>query len=113
MLELNYENLKIQRYLTSNIKMSDAEKCLLFKCRVRELPVKANYRNRYQNVKCSLCREGFDDTQYHLFHCVGIIAQCDILANNVEMEYEDIFGDISRQIPVAKLLSEIWTNKVR
>ena len=55
MLELNYENLKIQRYLTSNIKMSDAEKCLLFKCGVREFPIKANYRNRYQKVKCSLC----------------------------------------------------------
>ena len=96
-----------------NSILSDDEKCLLLKCRVRELDVKLNYRNGYQNqnLQCSLCLSGEDDSQYHLFHCWRLIDHCDNLANNVTIEYEDLFSDMSLQIPAAKLLSEIW--KVR
>ena len=113
MLDLNYEKLAVQKYLKSDSILSDDEKCLLLKCRVRELDVKLNYRNRYQNqnLQCSLCLSGEDDSQYHLFHCSKIIDDCENLSNNVTIEYEDLFSDMSLQIPAAKLLAEIW--KVR
>ena len=55
----------------------------------------------------SLSLSGENDSQYHLFHCSRLIDDCEHLANNVSIEYEDI----SLQIPAAKPLSEIW--KVR
>ena len=35
--------------------------------------------------------------------------KCEDLANNVNVEYEDIFGETKRQIEAIKLLNKIWT----
>ena len=111
MTELQYSELAMQSYLKSDCILTDDEKCLLFKCRVRELDVRPNYQNNYQNLQCLLCQTGEEDNQYHLFHCSKLLANVDNLANNIDIEYEDFFGDISRQIPAAKLLSLIWIKR--
>ena len=67
----------------------------------------------YADTKCTLCVSGEEDSQYHLFNCQEIIDNCPALANNVNVEYEDIFGDISSQVLVAKLLSEILETRER
>ena len=112
-LIINRIELVLQKYLKSDCFLSDDKKCIFYKCRVRELDVKLHYRNKYQNqnLQCSLCLSGENDSQYHLFHCSRLIDNCENLANNISIEYEDLFSDISLQIPAAKLLSEIW--KVR
>ena len=71
----------------------------------------SSYQNKYQNLQCMLCQSGEEDNQYHLFHCSKLIDNLENLANNVDIEYEDFFGDISRQIPAAKLLSLIWIKR--
>ena len=111
--QIEYSGLKTQNYLKSNNGLSYEEKCTLLKFRVREINVKTNYRHMYADTKCTLCVSGEEDSQYHLFNCQEIIDNCPALANNVNVEYEDIFGDISSQVLVAKLLSEILETRER
>ena len=113
MKELEYSRLETQKYLKSDNGMSYEEKCTLFKFRVREIDVKINYRNKYRDVKCTLCNSGEDDSQFHLFSCQAIIDSCDPLANNINVEYEDIFDDISKQGPAIKLLVEIMKTRTK
>ena len=105
--ELNYSELKIQNYLKSSNGLTHDEKCTLFKFRVREIDVKTNYRNRHQNLQCELCQSGEDDSQLHLLNCQKLIENCETLANNIEVEYEDIFEDIESQAKAVRLLTEI------
>ena len=83
--------MKIQHYLKSNNSLTDDEKCSLFKFRVRQIEVKCNYKNKYVNLKCELCTSNCQDDQYHLLQCETMIDNCKNLANNLEIEYEDIF----------------------
>ena len=69
--------------------------------------MKINYRNRHQNLQCELCQSGEDDSQLHLLNCQKLIENCETLANNIEVEYEDIFEDIESQAKAVRLLTEI------
>ena len=104
---LIYDKLEIQSYLKSDSKLSNEQKQLLFKFRTRMIDLKTNYRNKYFDLSCQLgC--GSVENQIHLFQCEVLINKCEDLANNVKVEYEDIFGDITRQIDAIKLLTKIW-----
>ena len=70
------------------------------------IDVKENYRNRYFDLSCQLGCDSIE-SQIHLFQCEMLMNKCEDLANNVKVEYEDIFGDITRQIGVIKLLTKI------
>ena len=69
--------------------------------------VRCNYKNKYVNLLCQLCKME-EEGQSHLFSCDKIIANCSVLAENTEVEYEDIFRDLDNQVKAVKLLSEIW-----
>ena len=80
----------------------------LFKLRVREINVKANYKNMYPDLKCRLCTsQNVEETQYHLVNCDVLISKCKNLAQNVKIEYEDIFENGAKQVLAAKLLHEV------
>jgi len=89
--DISYTKLEIQKYLKSSNKLTDEEKCTLFRFRVREIDVKFNYKNKYADLKCNFCKSDSDDNQYHLLQCEYFINNCENLANNIEIEYEDIF----------------------
>ena len=92
--------------MTNNL--TDAEKSTLFKLRVREVNVKANYKNMYPDLKCKLCQsENSEENQYHLLQCDILIRNCKNLGNNVSIEYEDIFENGIKQVLAAKLLHEV------
>ena len=94
--------------MKANNQLSDAEKISLFKLRVREIKVKANYKNMYDDLKCRLCNsQNEEENQYHLLQCDVLISKCENLAKNVTIEYEDIFESIEKQVPAAKLLHEV------
>ena len=52
------------------------------------------------------------DEQKHLFECEVLLNNSDILANNVKVEYEDIFSEeVSKQINAIRLLAQIWITR--
>ena len=54
-----------------------------------------------------LCNTDKNDSQYHLLECEYLINNCENLANNINVEYEDIFENLEKQILAAKLLHEV------
>ena len=105
---LNYNNLECQSYLKSDSKLKNEEKQLLFKFRTRMSNLKINFRNGYTDLTCKLgCNE--DESQQHLFNCEILLRKCEDLANNIKVEYEDIFGNMSQQRKAIKLIMKIWT----
>ena len=104
---LYYRKLQTQNYLKTNNCLTDGEKITLFKLRTREANVKCNYKNMYTDLKCTLCKSKEDDNQYHLLQCEYLIQCCKNLAENILVEYEDIYESLEKQIPAAKLLHEV------
>ena len=55
-----------------------------------------------------MCKlQNVEENQYHLLQCEVLISNCENLAKNITIEYEDIFENISKQVPAAKLLHEV------
>ena len=111
MKDNEYVKFKVQRYLNSESKLTNPEKFLLFKFRTRMVEVRKNFRNKYDNLFCQLCKVEEED-QYHLFNSQNILDNCDALAENIEIEYEDIFSTTpKKQEKVAKLLIKMWDTR--
>ena len=73
--------------------------------------MKINYKNSFSDLKCQLgCNES--DEQKHLFECDVLLNNCEKLANNVTVEYEDIFSEeIGKQLNAIKLIAQIWNTR--
>ena len=67
--EIIYDKFQIQPYLSSGTGLSSESICNILKCRIRDLDVKQNFANAYEDTKCpfSLCISS--ETQFHLFTC--------------------------------------------
>ena len=73
--------------------------------------VKNNFKNKYTDKLCQLCKLEQED-QYHLFTCQILLDNCQELAENISVEYEDIFStSLKKQEEAAKLLSKIWDTR--
>ena len=104
---LKYKELQIQSYFKTNNILTDGEKVTLFKLRVREVDVKCNYKNNYKDLKCTFCNSTEDESQYHLLQCENLIENCKNLADNINIEYEDIYENDLKQVLAAKLLHQV------
>ena len=95
----------IKAYLTTD-KLSIEEKQLLFKLRTNMFDCKANFKYKYQqNLECSICYR--IDNQQHLLNCERTIVGIDL----DDVKYSDIFGSISQQIKVAKIMKKVITKR--
>ena len=72
--------------------------------------VRKYYSNQYEDKRCQLCLME-DEDQIHLFRCPKILDSCKELANNLEIEFEDIFGSLSKQAKAVKMLMKIWDTR--
>ena len=69
MSNINYDDrLKVQSYLKSDSNLTNDEKHLLFKLRTRMAEFRNNFRNKYENIQCKLCKSEIDQEQ-HMFYC--------------------------------------------
>ena len=107
---LFYNKLECQKYLKSDNELNNQEKQLLFKFRTRMINLKNNLKNNFNELKCELGCDELEE-QKHLFDCETLLNNCEHLANNVTIEYEDIFGDETKQRNAIKLLSHIWKTR--
>ena len=72
MNNLEYDDLNIQKYLKSNNNLSNDQKYFLFKLRTKMTELKANYKNKYVDEICSICRIE-EESQSHLMECEILI----------------------------------------
>ena len=80
MNNINHEGLEIQNYLKPiNVKIKIEEAQEIFRMRSRVSDVKMNYKEKYENFDCDICKEE-NETQIHLIECKEI--------NNHKKEYE-------------------------
>ena len=110
MCDTEYKQLETQTYLKSNSGLTNEEKQILIKFWLRMASLRKNYPNQYQDLRCQLCLLE-DDDQIHLFSCSKILDRCEALANNMEIEFEDIFGSLSKQTQAVRLLVKIWDTR--
>ncbi len=66
---LKYENLTLQPYLSSNSRLNNQEKRMLFRWRSHMIKVRYNYG--VKDAMCPLCKKE-KDTQYHLLTCPNL-----------------------------------------
>ena len=66
---LNHKKLKMQNYLKANkLKISQELAQTVFKMRSRMEEVKINFRGKYENLECGVCKE-VEESQKHIIEC--------------------------------------------
>ena len=86
---LVYGDLKMRRYLKTR-ELTREQASLAFRFRTRMVSkIKANFRNSFQdNMACTVCSSGEDDSQEHLIVCASLDN------NDITMpEYRSLFGN--------------------
>ena len=78
------------------LEVSEAK--LLFQLRARMTDVKVNFRNKYSDTRCPICKvEGNEDSQKHIFECKELVKNNNIVSNN-DILYAHIFdSDVEKQ----------------
>lgn len=102
---IQYDNLKKQNYLSSNLFPQRAK--LLFKLRTHMLDVKYNFKNMFkEDTLCPLCQK-HNDSQEHLLSCEKI-HETPIITTR----YMDLFSkNIKMQLQIFKALEESWDKR--
>ena len=92
---LYYETLEIQKYIKSS-NFTKAQKSLLYNLRFRMTKSKMNFKNKFSETVCDLCKKDDDSTQHYL-ECEVLISKCPELYNDRTVKYEDLFGNLKAQ----------------
>ena len=104
--QIQYDKFTKQKYMSNhNYTQSDID--LLFKLRTNMVDVKMNFKGMYEDYSCDLCHEDIPQTQVHLTQCEVIINKCTILFENIDVEYEDIYGKPEKQLKITRLFRSI------
>ena len=82
---------------------------MLFKLRTRMFDSKANFPSMFiNNLQCDQCDSDEIQTQRHLLeNCEQIIINSKIISDNILVEHDHIYGNLSQQLDVTKLYIEI------
>ena len=76
------EKLEMSKYLQ---KLNRHDASIIFKTRTRMLDVKENYKNKYKDQKCRLCKES-DETQEHVLqYCPKIHQDTSLITRDYEI----------------------------
>ena len=73
------------------------------------MDAKANFSSMYiNNVTCDYCESGDMQTQRHFLEsCDTIIINSKIISDNIEVEHDYIYGNITKQLKVTRMFVEI------
>ena len=76
------------------------------------LPCKNNFRGKYNDLTCDLC-QGHVDSQPEMLTCPSLLSDPDTKAAIDFISYDDMFGDIEKQIRAAKSWCKIAETRER
>ena len=104
-MNLSYSKLKMQKYLKANNSNNTVEEAqVIFKLRSRMTDVKANFKNKYEEFECDICKDE-EETQKHILECEDILKNTTRIKK--ETEYEELFKDnVKNQTEIAKMFIE-------
>ena len=104
-MKLSYSKLKMQKYLKANNSNNTVEEAqVIFKLRSRMTDVKANFKNKYEEFECDICKDE-EETQKHILECEDILKNTTRIKK--ETEYEELFKDnVKNQTEIAKMFIE-------
>ena len=102
--EIFYSCLELQPYLRAKSNLSLETMKRILKIRLRDIPLKRNFPNLYEDKKClaaPVCVG--EDSNQHVFSCLFLEEKNQISTNDIE--YKQIFGDnIMKQEKVANIM---------
>ena len=92
------------------MSMDVDEAKFLFLLRSRMVEVKTNFRNKYSDILCPVCKLS-DDTQQHLFECSELLKNMNIL-NRKDIQYSHIFSEnTDKQKAALRLFKSMWKER--
>ena len=93
--DVPHSELKIQNYLQP-LALDVQDSKLLFQLRSRMVEVKTNFRNKYSDISCPVCKLT-EDTQQHVMECTILLSRSNIMVSDMT-RYSHIFSeDIEKQ----------------
>ena len=74
------------------------------------IDVKVNFRNKYRDILCPVCKLA-EDSQQHVFECAELIKNKNIVIKN-DVVYSHIFSeDIEKQIAALRMFQLLWSER--
>ena len=106
-----HDNFKLQEYFHPSL-LDIQEVKMLFMIRSRMVDVKINFRNKYADTLCPVCKTvGVEDSQELPMECVQLLNNKNILANR-EIKYSHIFdSDVRKQIAATRMFYCLWNER--
>ena len=106
-----HESFSLQEYFhPSFLNIQEAK--MLFRIRSRMVDVKMNFKNKYTDTLCPVCKTvGINDSQEHVLECAQLIKNQNILANS-DIHYIHIFeSDIKKQTTALRIFIVLWDER--
>ena len=67
---------------------------------------KMNFKNMHQDTTCNLCKVE-EVSQQHYLQCQVLVEKCTELYNDRIVRYDDIFGNLTKQIRAVRLFEKV------
>ena len=96
-----HSDIKMEQYLQPSVLEINQSK-LLFSLRSRMLEVKVNFKNKYSDLKCPICKES-NDSQEHVFECEQILKKCNIVVDKHILYFHIFEKDVETQVAALRL----------
>ena len=102
--EIKYHQFQRQSYLIPGSNISSDDMCNILKCRIRDLDLKGNFPNAYEDKKCPFTRCNSPESQFHFAYC-EFYSDNSIIPRGIE--YADLFeSDVQKQFQIMKVLTK-------
>ena len=94
----------MQQYLQPSV-LDNVQVTLLFQLKSRLVEVKVNYKNKYRDLQCPVCKvDGEEDSQQHILTCNKLLQESNIIADK-NIIYSHIFHNkIEKQAADVRLI---------
>ena len=109
--ELFYHSLEMQPYFQPQNRLSIRQMQQIFQLRSRNLPIKANFPNQFNDKRCVIPECSGQDSQRDLFNCKYLDPNNILMERSIE--YEDLFSnDVKKQVLVMNILYQKYNSRL-
>ena len=111
MKHIQHKGLKLQEYLVPNVTNIKLAK-FTYHARNRILDVKANYKNKHDDLLCPVCcLPGTVDSQEHLLPCVKL-GDTMLVQDKDDTAYDNLFSlDVKKQVTIATIMQNQFAKR--
>ena len=110
-MSVQHESLSLQEYFhPSFLNIQEAK--MLFRIRSRMVDVKMNFKNKYTDTLCPVCKTvGINDSQEHVLECPQLFKKQNILVNS-DILYSHLFGsELKKKTTALRMFIVLWDER--